>query len=75
MSSQITSEHLSQLCRFSTDAHTIADAIYNSTRMVGNKKLTADQALHLLIEYEHLAHRLGNEILEFKRKLQEGGEK
>lgn len=71
----MTPEQLDKMGIFASDAHSIAAAIYNSVRMVGNKKLTADQALHLLVEYEHRAHELGDAILELKHELQDGGAK
>lgn len=50
-------------------AHTISVRIYNIIREVGHGELTADNALHKLVEDIKNARELGNDLLEMSEKL------
>lgn len=45
-----------------SEAHSVAVRIYNIIREVGYDKLTADNALHQLVEDYANLHRLGDKI-------------
>lgn len=72
----ITEEHIDRLLRLSSEAHSIGVAIYNLIRSVGHENLSADNALHIMTEYEHRAAHLGDDILTLKHDLckKKGGE-
>lgn len=58
-------------------ANTVASRIYNIIRSVGHGELTADNALHQLVEDYHTLGQLGEELLELSNMVpfeQEGVE-
>lgn len=50
-------------------ANTVATRIYNIVRAVGYGKLTADNALHQLVEDYHTLGQLGDELLELSHRV------
>lgn len=50
-------------------ANTVASRIYNTIRAVGYGELSADNALHRLVEDYHTLGQLGEELLELSNRL------
>lgn len=59
---------------FSSRAHRSGIRIYNIIRSVGSGRLTADNALHQLVEDYHDLRELGKAINDFACTLRKGGE-
>lgn len=63
---QVTGHELNS---FASTAHTVANRIYNIIRAVGHGELSADNALHQLVEDYHTLGQLGAELLDFSHRV------
>lgn len=70
MSEEEIKEHL---LRKASEAHSLSVFIYNKISDVGHGKLTADNALHQLVEIEHRAKTLGDDILGIAHQIKQNG--
>lgn len=56
--------------RLSSKAHCSSTRIYNIIRAVGRGELTADNALHQLVEDYHDLRQLGNDLIDLAKQIE-----
>ena len=71
MKNSSTEDKYTTCLRFASQVHGNAVRIYNIIREVGYGKLTADNALHQLVEDYHCLQQLGDEIGDFAKLFDE----
>ena len=62
-------DNYQECLRLASRVHCTAVRIYNIIREVGRNKLSADNALHQLVEDYHDLHILGNELGELADRI------